>query len=167
MVRRALMGLAVAVSLLASGCARTGESQQPSDLSGRLDDGGVTVLAMLTVGPDGSGQVRATFSPQRPGFHVYSIDLPPGGVNGLGIPTIVSVHGGLRVTGDPTADMPVRNLRIEELDVDLPVYPDGPVTVTVPVRRTGNEQPEVVVTYGACSLTACLAPVRDRPITLT
>ena len=164
---RALLGVAVAVAFLATGCGRPGASQPSADLSGRLDDGGVTVVAVLTVEPDGTGHVQATFSPQRPGFHLYSIDLPSGGVNGLGIPTIVSVRGDLRVTGDPTADMPVSNLRIEELDVDLPVYPDGPVTVTVPVRRTGNERAEVVVTYGACSLTACLPPIRDRPITLT
>jgi hypothetical protein len=122
---------------------------------------------VLTVEPDGTGHVRATFSPQKPGYHLYSIDLPPGGVNGLGIPTAVSVRGDLRVTGSPTADMPVSSLRIEELDVDLPVYPDGPVTVTVPVRRSGDGRAEVVVTYGACSLTICLPPVRDRLITLT
>jgi hypothetical protein len=167
MVHRALLGVTVAVAFLASGCVRPGVSQPSADLSGRLDDGGVTVVAVLIVEPDGTGHVGATFSPKRPGFHLYSIDLPPGGVNGLGIPTIVSVHGGLRATGEPTADMPVTNLRIEELDVDLPVYPDGPVTVTVPVRRTGTERAEVVVTYGACSLTTCLPPVRERPITLT
>lgn len=92
---------------------------------------------------------------------------PPDGVNGLGIPTIVTVRGGLRVTGSPIADVPDTNLRIAELNVTLPAYPPEPVTVTVPVRRTGNRQPEVLVTYGACSATACLPPVRNRPIILT
>lgn len=167
MAHRALLSVAVTFALFANGCARPGVSQPSADPSGRLDDGGVTVVAVLTVEPDGTGHVRATFSPQRPGYHLYSIDLPPGGVNGLGIPTVVSVRGGLRVTGRPTADVPVSILRIEELGVDLPVYPDGPVTVTVPVRRTRDGRVEVVVTYGACSLTTCLPPIRDRPITLT
>jgi hypothetical protein len=57
-------------------------------------------------------------------------------------------------------------LRIEELDVDLPVYPDSPVTVTVPARRTGNGRAEVLVTYGACSAITCLRPVRNRLIIL-
>jgi len=166
MARRALLAVAVTVAFLAGGCARPGVSQPSADLSGRLDDGGVTVVATLTVEPDGTGHVRVTFSPQQPGYHLYSIHLPPGGVNGLGIPTVVKVRGGLRVTGSPTADMPVSKLRIEELGVALPVYPDGPVTVTVPVRRTGDGRAEVVVTYGACSLTTCLPPVRDRLITL-
>jgi hypothetical protein len=166
MAHRALLAVAVTIAFLASGCARSGVSQPSADPSGRLDDDGVTVVAVLTVEPDRTGHVRARFSPQKPGYHLYSIDLPPAGVNGLGIPTVVGVRGGLRVTGSPVADVPVSNLRIEELDVDLPVYPDGPVTVTVPVRRTGDGRAEVVVTYGACSLTTCLPPVRDRTITL-
>lgn len=105
-----------------------------------------------------------------PRHHLYSIDLPPDGVNGLGIATIVSVRGGLRLTGSPTADKPVSTLQIEELHVDLPVdlpvYPDGPVTVTVPVRRTGDGRAQVIVTYAACSATTCLPPVRNRLITL-
>lgn len=57
-------------------------------------------------------------------------------------------------------------LKIEELHVNLPVYPDGPVTVTVPVRKTRDGRAEVIVTYAACSATTCLPPVRNRLITL-
>lgn len=166
MARRALLAVAMTAAFLVSGCARPALSQPSADPSGRLNDGGVTVVAVLTAEPDGTGHVRVAFSPQQPGYHLYSIGLPPGGVNGLGIPTVVSVRHGLRMTGSPTADMPVSNLRIEELNVDLPVYPDGPVTVTVPVRRTGNGPAEVAVTYAACSTTTCLPPVRNRLITL-
>jgi hypothetical protein len=111
--------------------------------------------------------VHVTFSPQRPGYHIDSIRLPPDGVNGLGIPTIVTVRDGLRLSGTPTADVPGSNLRIAELNVNLPVYPPQRVSVTVPVRRTGDGQPEVLVTYWACSATTCLPPVRNRPIILT
>ncbi|GII31959.1 hypothetical protein [Planotetraspora mira] len=164
-MHRALLAVVAAASL-AQGCAAAGASSPSAELSGRLDDSGVTVVAALTTGPDGTRQVRAVFSPQKLGFHLYSMDLPPGGVSGLGVPTTVTVGGSLRAAGSPTADSPVRNLRIEELDVDLPVYPDGPVTIAVPVRRTGNGRAEVVVTYGACSPSSCLAPVRDRVIAL-
>lgn len=82
----------------------------------------------------GTPERRLTFSPQKPGYHLYSIHLPPGGVSGLGIPTVVSVRDGLRTTGSPTAERPVIGVQVAELNVDLPVYPDGPVTVTVPVR---------------------------------
>ncbi|HEU5418854.1 MAG TPA: protein-disulfide reductase DsbD domain-containing protein [Streptosporangiaceae bacterium] len=166
MARSALLAAAVTVALLAGGCARPTVSRPSTDPSGRLTGGGVTVVAVLATEPDGTGHVRVTFSPQKPGYHLYSIHLPPGGVNGLGIPTVVSVRDGLRVTGSPAADKPVIDVQIAELNVDLPVYPDGPVTVTVPVRRTGNGRAEVVVTYGACSATTCLPPVRNRLITL-
>jgi hypothetical protein len=164
-VHRALLAV-VAVASLARGCAGAGASSPSAELSGRLDDSGVTVVAALTIGPDGTRRVQTTFTPQKTGYHLYSMDLPPGGVNGLGVPTTVTVGGSLRAAGSPTANVPVRNLRIEELDVDLPVYPDGPVTITVPVRRTGNGRAEVVVTYGACSPSNCMAPVRDRIIAL-
>lgn len=166
MGHRLLPALAAAAAFLASGCAGPGTGHPSAGPSGRISDSGVTVAAVLTAGPDGTGYVRVTFSPQRPGYHLYSIHLPPDGVNGLGIPTIVTVRDGLRMTGSPTADVPDSTLRIAELNVSLPVYPAEPVTVTVPVQRTGNRQPEVVVTYGACSATACLPPVRNRPIIL-
>ncbi|WP_204071582.1 protein-disulfide reductase DsbD domain-containing protein [Planotetraspora phitsanulokensis] len=154
------------VASLAQGCTGAGASSPSAELSGRLEDSGVTVVAALTTGPDGTRQLQATFTPQRTGYHLYSVDLPPGGVDGLGVPTTVRVGGNLRAAGSPAANVPVRTLRIEALDVNLPVYPDGPVTIAVPVRRTGNGRAEVTVTYAACSTSNCLAPVRDRVIAL-
>ncbi|WP_176731610.1 protein-disulfide reductase DsbD domain-containing protein [Micromonospora rhizosphaerae] len=159
--RGALLVAALAGVLLAGACARSAEPSPAAERSGRLEAGGVTVEAVLA-----DGQVRATFRPQRPGFHVYSIDLPPDGVQGLGIPTVVAVRGSLDAIGTPSADKPVNELRIEELNVTLPVYPDGPVTVTLPIRSTADGPAEVVVTYGACSASTCLPPVRERVIAL-
>lgn len=160
--RVSLLVAAVAGVLLAGGCARSAQPSPAAERSGRLEAGGVTVEAVLT-----DGQVRATFRPKRPGFHLYSLDLPPDGVQGLGIPTVVAVRGRLDAAGAPSADKPVNELRIEELNVTLPVYPDGPVTVTLPIRSTGDGPAEVVVTYGACSASTCLPPVRERVIALT
>ena len=104
--------------------------------------------------------LAATFTPRRKGFHVYSVDLPEGGVDGLGVRTDVSVRGGARGTGEPVADQPVRRLDYPTLGLRLPVYPDGPVTLTLRVRR-GEGAPEVRVTYAACSESTCLVPVRE------
>jgi hypothetical protein len=90
---------------------------------------------------------------------VYSISLPAGGVDGLGVPTRLGVRGGLRATGSPTADRPIRSLSLPGLNVVLPVYPDGPVTVTLPVTRTGSSSAQAIVSYGACSTSTCLPPV--------
>ncbi|TDC93077.1 protein-disulfide reductase DsbD family protein [Actinomadura sp. 7K507] len=102
--------------------------------------------------------VDVTFRPTRPGFHIYGLDLPPGG---LGIPTRVDVRAGLEATGAPSASEPVQWLALPSLGARLPVYPDGPVTISLPVRRT-DRTVEVVVSYGACSRTVCLTPVIDR-----
>lgn len=107
--------------------------------------------------------VAATFRPQQAGFHIYSVDLPDGGVDGLGIPTRLRVTGGLAATGAATADQPVRMLQLTGLATQLPVYPDGPVTVTLPVKRSGNSA-QVVVSYGACSAAQCLIPVTNHAV---
>lgn len=116
----------------------------------------VTIAASATA-------VRATFRPLRPGFHLYSIDLPRNGIDGLGIPTRLEVRSGLTATGPLSADKPVRLLQLQGLNVRLPVYPDGPVTVTLPVKRTSGTA-EIAITYGACSAGTCLAPVIGKVV---
>src|SRR5262245_44552951 len=101
MAHRVLPAVAVTAAFLAAGCSGSAVIQPSA--AGRLDDGGVTVQAVLRDEPDGSGDVRVTFSPDKPGYHLYSIHLPPGGVGGLGIPTALTVRG-LRMTGSATAD---------------------------------------------------------------
>jgi thiol-disulfide isomerase/thioredoxin len=139
---------------------RRGQDQATTAGQASFSEGGVDVT--LTVH---DSAVVATFRPQQPGFHIYSVDLPEGGVNGLGIPTRLAVRGGLTATGPPTADQPVRLLELRGLSTRLPVYPDGPVTLTLPVRRSGDSV-EVVVSYGACSATQCLIPVTDHVVSI-
>ncbi|MFI0353231.1 hypothetical protein [Actinomadura sp. 9N407] len=107
--------------------------------------------------------VKVTFRPARPGFHIYSLDLPP---DGIGIPTRVNVRAGLQATGPPTANKKERRLHLSLLDAQLSVYPDGPVTISLPVRGKGPAA-KIVVSYGACSRTVCLQPVIDRVTTVT
>jgi hypothetical protein len=142
-----------AAVLLLGGC---GGGHPPRETSTQFSAGGVDVT--LTVR---TSTVLATLRPEQAGFHVYSVDLPEGGVDGLGIPTRLSVRGGLAATGPPTADQPVHLLELTGLSTELPVYPDGPVTLTLPVRRSGDSA-EVVVSYGACSASQCLIPVSDH-----
>ncbi|MEU9133879.1 hypothetical protein AB0D08_38325 [Kitasatospora sp. NPDC048540] len=122
------------------------------------------VQVTVVVSPD---SVTATYRPERPGFHLYSITLPADGTDGLGTPTALDVQGGLHATGAPAADQPVQLLDLPGLDTAVPVYPDGPVTVTLPVTRTGPAAAQVVVSYAACSTRTCLFPVRDLVIHVT
>lgn len=149
------MVLLVGPAALAIGCsARPGAvGHAPVDTASAVQNG---VQVTVVVSAD---RVSVTYRPQRPGFHLYSIALPAGGVDGLGVPTRLWVQGGLRAIGPPTSDRPVRLLKLEELGMLLPVYPDGPVTITLPITRTGSTSAQVVVSYGACSTSSCLVPV--------
>lgn len=113
--------------------------------------------------------VTATLKPQQPGFHLYSLTLPDQGVAGLGIPTRLAVAPPLSPVGAVTASDRPYGLRLDGLDVTLPVYPDGPVTLHLTTRlaATDDSAPaRLRVTYGACSPARCLAPVREHPVTL-
>ncbi|WP_377273440.1 hypothetical protein [Peterkaempfera sp. SMS 1(5)a] len=158
----ALLSASTAAALL-SGCG----ADRPPQPTANFDANGVGITVVLKEQSGSDEMMDVTFTPQRSLFHLYSIDLPEGGVDGLGVPTTVTVRGALQATGAPSANVPVRELRFDALDVSLPVYPDGPVTVSVPVRRTGSSRDAaVVVSYGACSRTQCLPPVTDHTIPL-
>ncbi|GAA2096335.1 hypothetical protein GCM10009759_25430 [Kitasatospora saccharophila] len=157
-----MLGAATVSALLLGGCG----TDRPARPTAQATANGVTVTVTLVPASDGRREVRATFTPQESGFHLYSIDLPAEGVDGLGIPTRLSVRGDLTATGSPSTDREIRRLRPAGLDVELPVYPDGAVTFTLPVRSTGSRQADVVVSYGACSETRCLVPVTDEVIHL-
>lgn len=114
--------------------------------------------------------LAATFSPLGANTHMYSIDLPADGIDGLGRPTRVEIlsGSGLRATGPAVADRPVIDDRIDALGVVLPVYPSGPVTVRIPVELAATtSRASVSVSYMACGLQGCLPPVRDRRIPIT
>jgi hypothetical protein len=155
MGRLSLAGGAILALLTTTGACSSDPAQADRDYRGQLTRGGVQVVVRLQ-GQD----LAATFTPRRSGFHVYSVDLPATGVQGLGIATRVRAAGGVHATGGPVADMPVRQLPYPSLGLTLPVYPNGPVTVRVEVERSGTT-PVVRVSYAACSESVCLPPVRD------
>jgi hypothetical protein len=86
----------------------------------------------------------------------------------MGRPIRVKVSGSLTATAAPKANQPTNMLRITGLAVELPVYPDGPVTVALPVTATSGVA-HIAVSYAACSANTCLIPVSghvvDLPVT--
>ncbi|MET7981672.1 hypothetical protein [Streptomyces sp. NPDC005281] len=163
--RGAALTLAAAVTL--AGCAGTGTSDATVDAA-PFSAGGVAVSVRIESRDDGL-RVLAELRPQQAGFHLYSLDLPDGGVDGIGIPTRIRVEGALRPASLATTDAKRRMLRPAGLDVRLPVYEDGRVVLELPVRRVeGADRARVFLTYGACSERAgCLPPVRGRAVSLS
>jgi len=145
--------------LSACGTAPTQET------TARATAGSVTVSIKLMPPSAGRRELLVTFRPLRPGFHLYSVSLPTGGVDGMGIPTRIAIRGNLMAVGRPTTNQPIHLLHVTGIPAAIPVYPDGPVTFTLPVRQTGaGHQAEVVVSYAACSNSQCLMPVADEAI---
>lgn len=156
---------AVGLLLSLAGC---GPSSAATTLATATHSQASVAVRVSLIDQGSSGwQLKVLFSPPSPGFHLYSLSLPDGGVQGLGIPTRLSVHGALAATGSVAADEPTQLLDIAVLGVKLPVYPDGPVTLSLSVRHTDGSTAQVVVSYGACSSSTCLAPVMDEVIPIT
>lgn len=128
--------------------------------------GGAVVTATLATEPGNEAMLEVTITPQMPGFHIYSLDLPPHGIDGLGVPTRIPVKGAFTANGQPQANVATQYLQIAALGVALPVYLDGPVTLTVPVARHGCGATDVIASYGLCSDSRCMIPVMDLDIAL-
>lgn len=110
------------------------------------------------------------FAPVSPDVHLYAAELPANGIQGLGRPTRLRVGPGpIRVLGPAVASRAVIPDRFEELDVTLPIYPAGPVTLRLPVSLQGGPgtTAQVYVSYMACGPGGCLRPVIDRAVAVT
>uniref|UniRef100_A0AAU2K0S5 Thiol:disulfide interchange protein DsbD N-terminal domain-containing protein n=1 Tax=Streptomyces sp. NBC_00049 TaxID=2903617 RepID=A0AAU2K0S5_9ACTN len=130
-------------------------------------ENGVTVTLSVSDWHAAKGTLTATFTPEEKGFHLYSTDLPPTGIEGVGRPTAVDVGGVLKTDGKLTAGAEVRTISVPGVDAPVPVYPDGPVTTTLPVRADGNGDATVLLGYASCSTEeGCTIPVSDRPVRL-
>jgi hypothetical protein len=162
--RRALaLCLAVAAGLGLTSCGSNGAPAAGAGARAAFTDGGVQVTVLLGTGAH--PMLVARFRPVKKGFHLYSAHLPIGGVDGLGQRTSLRPAGAIRATGPLRMSAPVHNLRIKPLHVTLPVYPDGPVTARLPVRRTDGAA-RVSVSYAACSNSVCYPPVRNHVVAL-
>jgi len=123
-------------------------------------DNSVTVSLTLEVDSAGQAFLAATFTPSDPTFHLYSIEIPRDGVNGLGRPTLVepAPDAKMQAAGPLTA-----SAEAKDADIDgLPIYPAGPVTLRLPVSLpagSGWFEDNVSVTYMACGSGVCMPPV--------
>lgn len=131
-------------------------------------DSGVAVVLRLDHWNGADGVLTATFTPQRGGFHLYSISLPSQGIQGIGRPTAVALRGALGATGPLATTAPLHSLTVEGTTAVVPVYPNGPLITSLPVHATGAGAGTVLVSYAACSSSqGCMFPVSEHPVHLT
>ena len=160
-----VLGLLFAVAM--TGCGHVGAAQ--SSVLGTGERNGVRVDVRVDLADGGGGALRVTFTPLQAGFHLYGMALPDAGIDGVGRPTRVTVAGALTGNGPVSADRPVEQLRVPGVSRPMPVYPDGSITLQLPVqRKRGNVGDAVVVVgYAACSADTCLPPVSSLRIPVT
>jgi len=122
---------------------------------------------------NGTFLLASTYTPVDAHVHLYSTDLPRDGLNGAGRPTLVELpaQSGVHRIGQITADKPVILDPFPTLNTTFPIYPDGPVTLRLPIAlETHDTQLDMTVnvTYMACSSTGfCLPPVENKSIMLS
>jgi hypothetical protein len=152
------------VLILAAGAA-CNTVQQTIPLA-TFTENDVDVSLNLSQQPSGKFLLEASFTPPD-GYHLYSKDIPPAGVDGLGRPTLLELT--------PNSLMKSAGLLSESVGSQTPnfeprellVYPAGAVTLRLPVHLPAGAdwiQDEVQVTYMACSAGQCKPPVEARII---
>jgi heme o synthase len=162
----AVLFLVIAVDVLLVGRA----GPDAGTLVGSWRESGVQVQVRWL--PD-SGALEATFTPLEPGFHLYGTQLADDGVDGVGRPTRLAVAGALTQAAPAQALSDAPLTRLSGLPTAVPLYPAGPVTLRLPVRRArtaagGVEAPAwAQVSYAACNDLACLPPVTGRQLVLS
>lgn len=111
----------------------------------------------------GTGTLVGLFTPKpkKDPLHLYSVDLQ----GPEGVATIIAVRPGQAVVADGplTADQKTQD------HGGLAVYPEGPVTVrlpiTVPATTDGApSETTLLISYMACSARFCLNPVMKQPL---
>jgi hypothetical protein len=128
----------------------------------------VTVDLRLERDAKGQDFLSATFTPVDPALHLYSMDAPRAGVDGLGRPTLLELVPGSRIQAVGALSASV----LPEPDEDgngLLAYPAGAVTLHLPIllpEGTGWFDEQVSITYMACSGASCQPPVVGKLVTL-
>jgi hypothetical protein len=129
----------------------------------------VEVSIALQRGENDTYTLTATFTPLEAGLHLYSKDIPPTGVDGLGRPTlfILPANSALVQLGETMSSQPPQ----DPFDgpIELKIYPEGPLTLSIPVLLPDGEDwldQQVSVTYMACNERGCRAPVENKSIAI-
>ena len=157
--------LMMATAMFISSCS--GKKDEPLLLE-TFTKNSVSVSIYLSTTQDGQEALIASFVPQA-GLHLYSKDIPRGGVEGLGRPTLLELtqNSQMKAVGTLLESVPAQVPDFEPKD--LLVYPAGSVTLTLPITlqsNAGQPNDEVSVTYMACSDVGCKAPVVGQVIIL-
>jgi hypothetical protein len=178
--RRMVVTALLVVSIVGSGYGllrqRDQAAVQPAAVSpwralASFTENGVTVAIALENDPSGQAWLVGTFTPVQEHFHLYGKDLPKDGIRGQGRPTLLEITASSRVKpiGALVANQPTVSYFNRAIEQSVPIYPDGPVTLRLPIGLSKSDAAvptELSVTYMSCSAEICLVPVVDKRVSV-
>lgn len=129
-------------------------------------ENGVDVSISIERTSEGIFLLHATFTPPL-GNHLYSKGIPITGVDGLGRPTLLELPANSKMQALGSLSESVSAIQLDFEYQILPIYPAGPVTLTLPISLppgAGWVDDVVSVTYMACNDTGCKPPVLGKVI---
>jgi hypothetical protein len=132
----------------------------PSGPAARADPTETRIWLNLLRSDPTRGQLRLRLEPP-PGFHLYGLDLPVGGVDGVGRPTVFQLSPPLTAIGPVHPNRQTSDLIVAGLSRPVPVFPTGVLVLRQEVRLppAGLDRVQVTISYAACSPSVCLPPV--------
>ena len=142
----------------------------PTGIEHHDRQGRVRVEVASAWSEDGLYVIRAKFTPDDQGFHLYSHSLPKTGIDNLGRPTLVEVSDQERFSeiGELISDKKTKEHHDEILEKTFPIFPDGSVTLYLPLRfrspEASSEPIALQLTYMACGENTCHKPVEGATV---
>lgn len=130
-----------------------------------LTENKVTVGINLVWNESGQTWLEAIFTPEA-GFHLYSKDIPRGGVDGLGRPTLLELVAGSKIISTGMLSESIAAIPDGEIE-GLLLYPVGEVVLRLPILLPEGEgwfDEQVSITYMACYENKCFPPVAGKII---
>jgi hypothetical protein len=131
---------------------------------------GVRVIVFMEADSQGQPLLRASLTPIDPGFHLYSKDHDPNRADGVGVATRLELlpNPSVRAVGHPFTDVAAQTHRVSPLNIKVEIYPDGPVSLRLPIRFAGgatNISAGIALSYMACKTDGeCLLPVERHVV---
>lgn len=166
---RLRLSLVIAVLLLVmAACHPSDENRAAQEMVlAEFTESYVNVSITLEHVEAGKAVLEATFTPTEPDAHLYSMQLPRDGIDGLGRPTLIELPfgEGMRMAGELQESQPSQEDSVASDLPSLPVYPAGPVTLSLAVtlpEGSGLVNDQVIITYMACTPRGCHKPVMSK-----
>ena len=134
-----------------------------------FSENNVEVVVSLQRAANGDVALTVLYTPLQAGFHLYSKDLPRNGIAGVGRPTLLELAQQPKVQASGVLTESAPSKWMNAYPNNLLVYPEGPITLTLPVRLpdgAGWVEDEISLTYMSCSASTCNKPVIGKMIVI-